>query len=672
MPDSKAVFISYSSQDAAAAAGIAESLRAAGVDVWFDQSELRGGDAWDRRITGQIRECALFLALISANTESRSEGYFRREWRVAVERTRDMADDQPFLLPVALDATSEATARVPDKFREVQWMRLPSSQVSPAFVAHVRSMLVAGDRSRSTHASSLPGPPASALAPRAHQRSIPTLALAVLLLLAVAYFGWERFGDSKRPTPVPASLPKATAAAPAASIAVLPFVDMSEKKDQEYFSDGLTEELIDHLAQNAGLKVIARTSCFEFKGKNADIRTIAGKLNVANVLEGSVRKAGQALRVTVQLIRASDGVHLWSKIYDRRLDDIFKIQDDIASAVTQAMNGVLSPVAPQATVGTANAAAYTLYLQALSLYRAADSQGQYERAIAAIQDAIKADPRYVEAWSLLSVALSEQADQGFGDPAALSLQATQAADRAFELNPNSAAAHLAKAGILFHDWKFSEVDAHVRRAFALEPRSSIVLSWSATIAQTMGRLKEAEGLRLRAIQSDPVNPSRYGDLAGTLYSAGRFGEAYAIMQRFLDLRPATRGAHNFAGLLLLLKGDPKAALAEMDQETDADYRSTCECRVMVYDALGRSAEADKLFATLEKKHAADDARGIAAVYARRGNKDLAFHWLDLAYQHRELALSGILTDPLFNNLAADPRFKAILAKMKLPGRDAIH
>ncbi len=643
--------------------GIAESLRAAGIDVWFDQSELRGGDAWDRRITGQIRDCALFLALISANTESRSEGYFRREWRVAVERTRDMADDQPFLLPVALDATSEATARVPDKFREVQWMRLPSSQVSTAFVAHVGSMLAAGERSRSTIPSSSPGRQAVSPAPRARKRALLTLALAALLVLAVAYFGWKRF---------PASTPKPADAAPAASIAVLPFVDMSEKKDQEYFSDGLTEELIDHLAQNAGLKVIARTSCFEFKGKNADIRTIAGKLNVANVLEGSVRKAGQALRVTVQLIRASDGVHLWSKTYDRQLDDIFKIQDDIASTVTQAMNVVLSPAAPQATVGTANAAAYTLYLQALSLYRAADSQGQFERAIAAIQDAIKADPRYVDAWSLLSVALSEQADQGFGDPAALSLQAAQAADHAFELDPNSAAAHLAKAGILFHDWKFAEVDAHVRRAFALEPRSSLVLSWLATIAQTMGRLKEAEELRLRAIQGDPVNPSRYGDLAGTLYSAGRFGEAYAMMRRFLDLRPASRGAHNFAGLLLLLKGDPKAALAEMDQETDADYRSTCECRVMVYDALGRSAEADKLFATFEKKHAADDARGVAAVYARRGNKDLAFHWLDLAYQHREMSLTDILTDPLFNNLAADARFQDLLTKMKLPGRDAIH
>jgi TolB-like protein/Flp pilus assembly protein TadD len=582
-----------------------------------------------------------------------------------------MADDQPFLLPVALDATSEATARVPDKFREVQWMRLPSSQVSPAFVAHVRDMLAAGDRSLSTIPSPSPGRQVAALAPRAHKRGILTLALAVLLVLAVAYFGWERFVDSKRPTPVPASLPKATDAAPAASIAVLPFVDMSEKKDQEYFSDGLTEELIDHLAQNAGLKVIARTSCFEFKGKNADIRAIAGKLNVANVLEGSVRKAGQALRITVQLIRASDGVHLWSKTYDRQLDDIFKIQDDIASTVTQAMNGVLSPVTPQAAGGTANAAAYTLYLQALSLYRAADSQAQYERAIAIIQDAIKADPRYVDAWSLLSAAQSAQADEGFGDQASLRLQAAQAADHAFELDPNSAAAHIAKARILFHDWEFAEADAHIRQASALEPRSSIALSWSATIAQTMGRLKEAEGLRLRAIQSDPVNPSRYGDLAGTLYSSGRFGEAYAMMRRYLDLRPASRGAHNFSGLLLLLKGDPKAALAEMEQETDPDYRSNCYCRVMVYDALGRSAEADQLLATFEKNHATDDAMGLAAVYARRRKIDLAFHWLDLAYQHRELNLTGILSDPLFNDLAADPRFKAILAKMKLPGRDAI-
>jgi len=261
------VFLSYASQDAHAAQQLCEALRAAGVEVWFDRSELRGGDAWDRQIHERIRDCRLFVAIISAQTEARDEGYFRREWRLAVERTHDMAEHKAFLLPVVIDDTPELGAAVPEKFRQVQWVRLPGGSTPPAFVERIRQML----RPRESRAlGSMP--PASE----------PPTTPSVLADAAVA-------------------------TAPVNSIAVLPFSNLGGEADNEYFSDGLAEEILNSLGQVEALKVAARSSAFSFRGKATDIATIAGKLQVANVLEGSVRRAGQRIRVTIQLVDARTG-----------------------------------------------------------------------------------------------------------------------------------------------------------------------------------------------------------------------------------------------------------------------------------------------------------------------------------------------------------------------------
>src|SRR5262245_5724593 len=341
-----AVFLSYASQDAEAASRICEALREAGIEVWFDRSELRGGDAWDAQIKKQIHDCALFIPLISEHTNARSEGYFRGEWHLATRRLHNMADDAAFLVPVVVDETRETDARVPEEFFRAHWTRLPEGTTSPAFAQRVRQLLgmdhVADPAIRSavTVASEPRAGTAGALRPRGapflRRFAIP---LVALLLAVIGGLAWYLGG---RETPAAKSATTVVEAAPNdRSIAVLPFADMSAGKDQEYFADGLSEELLNLLAKLPELRVIGRTSSFQFKGRNEDLRAIGEKLNVAHILEGSVRKSGEKMRITAQLIRASDGSNLWSESYDRTLDDIFAVQDDIAGEVVKALKVTL-------------------------------------------------------------------------------------------------------------------------------------------------------------------------------------------------------------------------------------------------------------------------------------------------------------------------------------------
>ncbi len=284
----KAVFLRYASQDAEAARRICEALRAAGVEVWFDQNELVGGDAWDAKIRGRIGSCALFIPVISMNTQARDEGYFRLEWKLAVDRSHLMAHDRAFLLPVVMDSTPDASARVPPEFRAVQWTSLPGAFPTPEFIAQVKRVLAQP------------------------QTSV--------------------ISGAGRPTPSAGPLIATTAATiREKSIAVLPFVNMSAGKEQEYFSDGLAEEVINLLAHISELKVIARTSAFAFRGKEQDIRGIASALGVNHVLEGSVRRAGNRLRITAQLIQAVDGTHLWSERFDR---ECLQLQQQVEEGAT--------------------------------------------------------------------------------------------------------------------------------------------------------------------------------------------------------------------------------------------------------------------------------------------------------------------------------------------------
>jgi adenylate cyclase len=454
---SHAVFLSYASQDAEAAKRICEALRAAGIEVWFDQSELRGGDAWDRQIRKQIHDCALFVPVISVHSDARHEGYFRREWRLAVERTGDMAEDMAFLLPVVVDNIPDATARVPDGFRAVQWSRLPDGQTSPAFVELVQRLLL----SASTITSLSP----TCAVPAAVKRAPP---------------------DQPRGTSA-----LSAAAVPRVGICVLPFANMSGDQEQEYFSDGITEDIITDLSKVSALAVVSRNSAFMYKGKHVDVTKVARELKVGHVLEGSVRKAGGRVRITAQLVDGSSNDHVWAERYDRDLNDIFALQDEISEAIVKALKLKLLPEEKKAIEqrGTDNVEAYNLYLLARQSYitgHEADAR-RTQAMIRLCSRAIEIDPGYSRALALMAIGQmnlhfvhSGTVDDGLAS-----------AERAVGLDANLAEAHAVKARILARLGRHDEAAAEIDVALRLDPESYEVNRAVAYLRFSQRRLDEA-------------------------------------------------------------------------------------------------------------------------------------------------------------------------------------
>src|SRR5215471_9971914 len=501
-----AVFISYASQDVAAAQGICDALRAAGIEVWFDQSELRGGDAWDHSIRKQIKTCALFIPVISRHTHDRDEGYFRLEWWLAVDRCRLMADDKTFLLPVVVDDTRDDDERVPERFREVQWTRLPGGATPPAFVQRVQRLLAPQPSTASRPAmGAMQSASAAAASVGASWRSKAALAaVAALLAAACVYLLLARPWVSKHPA---AQQVMSTAAAPAApvnaasfappphSIAVLPFVNMSGDKEQEYFSDGLSEELLNDLARINELQVAARTSAFSFKGKDADIGTIARKLNVGTVLEGSVRRSSNRIRVTAQLINAVTGFHLWSETYDRDLSDVLKLQTEIATAVTRALKvTLLGDTADKFQLGgTRNPAAFDAFLRAYqkAWYDPGDGEKNLQEGLAGLSEAIRLDPNYALAFAVRSRALSDYAASYANTVPAIRKAFDQAhadAHKAITLAPDFDESHLSLA--LWYETaslNFAQANDEYERALALAPGNVRVQIRYSEFAAAMGR-----------------------------------------------------------------------------------------------------------------------------------------------------------------------------------------
>jgi TolB-like protein len=411
----QAVFLSYASEDGEPARRICEALRAAGLEVWFDQSELRGGDAWDASIRKKIKQCALFVPIISKNTQARSEGYFRLEWKLAVDRSHLMADDQPFLLPVVIDDTSDASARVPDRFRERQWSRLPGGEKADAFAERARRLL----ESEGANAEIAPGAALTPRGPTASAAKSGTIKWLVAAFGGAAVVGLAVFIAFRVPPNEPAvttaTKPETTPvlAAPKPdqnSVAVLPFSNLSDDKANEYFSDGISEELLSVLQKIPGLRVAARMSAFSFKGKNATAQEIGEKLGVANLVEGSVRKSGKTVRITVRLSRAATGEQLWSDSYTRDLKDVFGVQSELARTIVEQLRGQLGGTMSvsakaelaaqvQAAIkgGTKNPEAYQLYLQGISFLHQF-SPDAAARAADFLQRAVSLDPSFALAW----------------------------------------------------------------------------------------------------------------------------------------------------------------------------------------------------------------------------------------------------------------------------------
>ena len=447
------------------------------------------------------------------------------------------------------------------------------------------------------------------------------------------------------------------------SIAVLPFTDLSEKKDQEYFADGLAEELLGVLVNVPGLRVIGRTSSFQYKNKNDDVRSIGAKLGAAYVVEGSVRRVGSRIRVATQLIRAVDGVHQWSATYDRNAEDTLQLESELATSLGRALELSVSSIAALNQVETNSADANEHYLRGLHALDAYTHAGALEAANQ-FQAAIALDPQFTAAYVSLGMAHYVEAAFSFVPPDAGFPRVREDALKAVKLNSKSAIAHalLARVATLY-SWDWPEAQRESDTAVALEPQNSFVLYAAADLASVLGDFERAERLFRESLVSDPLNPETHFMLAVVLTAEARLDEAEAEVRRCLAISPTYVFGHYLLGYILTAAGREEA-IAECTHETPEGGQMTCLAEA--YYARGRSKEATASLQQAIQVHSSDHAFWIASVFAYVGQADRAFEWLDRAYRQKEPVLQYIKSTPEFSNLRGDPRYKAFLSKMRLP------
>jgi TolB-like protein/thioredoxin-like negative regulator of GroEL len=448
------------------------------------------------------------------------------------------------------------------------------------------------------------------------------------------------------------------------SIAVLPFVDMSEKHDHEYFADGMAEDILGLLTKIPGLTVIGRTSSFQFKARNEDLRTIGTKLNAAHILEGSVRSSAEQVRITAQLINTRTGTHEWSETYDRHIGDVLKLQDAIAAAVVRELQLTVAAgeLQPRSTLKDTDA--YDLMLRGRHEADRFDKEG-LEEAVRLFQQALDRDPTSVDAAAGLADAYGNLGAYGFLAPAVAYEQSRRAATNVLKLDPKNTSALLTLGDIhRVYDWNWAAADQDFQQAAALAPGSWDALSGKAGLSLVLGRWDEGLSQIRAALAQDPLNPVSYEYLAWIQMGRAHLPEAEAAIRRALDIRPTYSWGHFMLGLALLKSGNPHAALLEMQQEQQEVAQLAG--LAMAYHALARAADADATLARLIKEQAADNAFQIASVYAFRGQSDEAMRWLERAYAQKDFSLYLIKAYLPLQSLAADPRFKAFLRKMNLP------
>jgi len=646
------VFISYASQDKAVADAVCEALERTGVICWIAPRDVTPGEFYAESIVHAIDSTKVIVLVLSQNA-SDSQHVLSE-----VERARSRRHP---VVSLRIDAVP-LPAAFEYFLNTSQWLDASTMGIDralPKLVDAVKSAVVQPPTGARLNRSPPETPKAS------QRRSRILVALAVIFTVTPAYFALEKIWRSKHIS----AERTATAAAPAVtisdkSIAVLPFADMSEKHDQEYFADGMAEEILDVLAKVPGLMVIGRTSSFSFKGKNEDLRTIGAKLNAAYILEGSVRKSAGQVRITTQLINTRTGTHEWSETYDRSIGEVLKLQDSIAGAVARELQLTVAPDYLNARPTPKTIEIYNLYLRGRHALDRHDSEG-LDEAATLFQTVLDRDPAFADAAVWLASTRSLQAQVGFLPAAAAFEQARQAAATALKLDPNNAGAHAALANIyIVYDWDWSAAERELKRAEALAPGSMDALYGQSKLSLTLGHWADALR-RIRAlVAQDPLEPNNLVRLSQIQARLGRLAEAETASRRLLDIHPTFAWAHYYLGLTLLARGDRDGALLAMQQEIADEARQ--QGLAIVYHALGRKADSDAALAIMLRDQSDANAVGIADVYALRGQIDEAMHWLERAYSQKDPELWFIKAEVELKSLAANPRFGAFLRKMKLP------
>jgi serine/threonine protein kinase/predicted Zn-dependent protease len=462
-----------------------------------------------------------------------------------------------------------------------------------------------------------------------------------------------------------------------ASIAVLPFVNRSGSADDEYFSDGLADELLNVLSKIKGLRVIARSSTFTFKGKNESAGVIGRALDVATLLEGSVRKAGHRVRISVQLVNVADSSHLWSETYDRTLDDIFAVQDDIARSVVKELRALLlgkdadsaasaqthAEVAAAAVGRGQNPEAHRLFLQGRYLYSRI-SNADLTAGIQMLKRAVELDPDHALAWATLGQAYPWAAGTGLMRPADGMKLGREAAQRALAIEPNLAEGHTA-LGLVLHWYEYDWIgaDSSFRRALELAPGSVDALQAAGMLEYCLGRHDRALELLRRSIDADPLSMIGPSYVARILLSEGRLVEAEAELRANLARSTSPTREHAVLTIVLLEQGRVDEALAEANAEP-TEWARLWSLGV-VYWALGRKTESDEALAHLERKHGDSAAFQVAQLRSARGDLDGAFEWLERARQNRDAGVALARVTRLLRRLHGDPRWAAFMRQIGL-------
>ena len=447
------------------------------------------------------------------------------------------------------------------------------------------------------------------------------------------------------------------------SIAVLPFANQSGDASQEYFSDGLTEELITGLGRIGELRVIGRNSSFHFKGKDAESRAVGQALGVSNLLEGSVRRVGDRVRINVQLVAAADGTQRWAETYDRELKDIFVVQEEIARAVADRLRLTLlgSAAGASGAPQSGNIDAYNAYLQ--SRYHNARSNAESAaKAIAAAEEALRLEPRYAEAYASMALAWQMIAvTKGVNGKEAFE-RSREAAKTALEIKPDLAAARSAMAYThLYADWDLAAAEAQLRAADQKDPA---VLNNLAAVRGAQRQTEEAAQLNREAIRLDPLYAPHYMNLASRLVQLGRFDEAEINIRKVLEMQPKATGPHNLLTIIALLRNQPEVAMREAQLEPPGLFHDTAVA--LAHQASGNQAEANAALQQLLEKYSEKAPLSIAIAYGYRGDADKVFEWLERSYALREPRLVVALGQAMLKPYRSDPRFVALCKKIGVP------